>query len=48
MNFDEALENAGVDLLIMAANSPHAVFDEVQARAQVPMLSIVEVTAREA
>lgn len=43
-----ALEDAGADLLIMAANSPHAVFDEVQARTRVPMISIVEVTAREA
>ena len=43
-----ALERAGVDFVMMAANSPHAVFDEVEARAQIPMLSIVRVTADEA
>lgn len=43
-----ALEGAGVEFILMAANSPHAVFDEVAAHARVPMLSIVEVTAEEA
>jgi aspartate racemase len=43
-----ALESAGVDFVIMAANSPHAVFDDVEAQARVPMLSIVRVTAEEA
>jgi aspartate racemase len=43
-----ALESAGVDFVIMAANSPHAVFDDVAAQARVPMLSIVRVTAEEA
>jgi len=40
-----ALEGAGADFILMAANSPHAVFGNVAARAAVPMLSIVEVTA---
>ena len=39
------LEAAGVDFGLMAANSPHAVFDQVAARAAVPMISIVQVTA---
>ena len=39
-----ALERAGVDFIIMAANSPHAVFPEVAAQAAVPLLSIVRVT----
>jgi aspartate racemase len=43
-----ALEDAQADLILMAANSPHAVFDEVEARATVPMISIVQVTARSA
>jgi aspartate racemase len=43
-----ALEAAGAELLLMAANSPHAVFGEVAAQTKVPMISIVEVTAREA
>ena len=40
-----ALERAGAEFIVMAANSPHAVFDEVAASAKVPLLSIVEVTA---
>lgn len=44
----EALIRAGVDLILMAANSPHAVFDQVAAQSSVPMLSIVEVTAQAA
>jgi aspartate racemase len=43
-----ALEAAGVAFVLMAANSPHAVFDQVEASARVPVLSIVEVTARQA
>jgi aspartate racemase len=39
-----ALEAADVDFIIMAANSPHAVYDQIQAQARVPMISIVEVT----
>jgi len=39
-----ALEASGVDFILMAANSPHAVFDAVAAQAQVPLLSIVQVT----
>jgi aspartate racemase len=43
-----ALERAGADFIIMAANSPHAVFEEVEGRATVPVISIAEVTADEA
>jgi aspartate racemase len=43
-----ALEDAGAEFILMAANSPHAVFDDVDAQAEVPMLSIVEVTAKTA
>ncbi len=43
-----ALENAGAEFIIMAANSPHAVFSEVEKRSTVPLLSIVAVTAEEA
>ena len=42
------LAGAGVDFVAMAANTPHLVFDELAARAPVPLLSIVEVCAREA
>ncbi len=43
-----SLEKAGAELVIMAANSPHAVFDEVRKRANVSMISIAEVTAQKA
>ncbi|MFH1587558.1 MAG: amino acid racemase [Candidatus Diapherotrites archaeon] len=43
-----SLEKAGAEFIIMAANSPHAVFDEVQKQAAVPMISIAEVTAKKA
>jgi aspartate racemase len=44
----EALQRAGVDFALMAANSPHAAFDLVAQRAAVPLLSIVDVTLDEA
>jgi aspartate racemase len=44
----EALEKAGADFILMAANSPHAVFDEVKKRSEVPLLSIVTATAEKA
>lgn len=43
-----SLQNSKVDFIIMAANSPHAVFDSVKDKAKVPMLSIAEVTAENA
>lgn len=36
------LENAGCDFIAMACNTGHMVFDRVQARCSVPMVSIVE------
>jgi aspartate racemase len=42
------LAGAGVDFVAMTANTPHIVFDELAARSPVPMVSIVEVCAREA
>jgi len=44
----QALERAGADFAIMAANSPHAVFDPVSRQARIPLLSIVESTGHEA
>jgi aspartate racemase len=44
----QALQDAGAEFVLMAANSPHAAFDEVAAAARVPLLSIVQVTAQEA
>ncbi len=44
----QALERAGADFIVIAANSPHTVFEEVKGRATVPMISIAEVTVDEA
>lgn len=38
----QKLAKAGVDLGLMASNSPHIVFDELASRSPIPLLSIVE------
>jgi len=40
----ERLAKAKADLVLIAANTPHLVFDEVRARSSVAMVSIVEAT----
>lgn len=42
------LKQAQVDVALMAANSPHSVFDQVSAMGIVPLISLVEVVADEA
>jgi aspartate racemase len=42
----EQLASAGADIAIIAANTPHIVFNEVRSRARIPMVSIVEAVAR--
>ena len=42
------LAGAGVSLAIIAANTPHIVFDAVAAKATVPLLSIVDAACDEA
>jgi aspartate racemase len=44
----ERLARAGVDFGVIAANTPHIVFDELQKRSPIPLLSIVEATRHEA
>lgn len=44
----ESLQKAGAQFIVIAANSPHAVFDIVKKRSKVPLISIVEITAKEA
>jgi aspartate racemase len=44
----DALQRAGADFALMAANSPHAVFPQVAAQTTLQLLSIVEVTAQAA
>lgn len=43
-----ALESAGADFIIISANTPHTVFDELAEQTKVPMISIVECTAEKA
>jgi aspartate racemase len=38
----ESLARAGAEIALIAANTPHLVFDEVQRRSPIPMLSIVQ------
>lgn len=40
----ETLEKSGAEFAIISANTPHIVFDQVQARVQIPLYSIVEET----
>ena len=42
------LDRAGVSFAAIAANTPHIVFDTVQARSPLPLISIVEATAEAA
>lgn len=44
----KALEQAGASVIIMAANSPHAVYDDLVQLTKVPILSIVKTTAEKA
>ncbi len=43
----DCLARAGADFGLMAANTPHLVFEQVQRRASIPLLSIVEATCDE-
>jgi aspartate racemase len=43
-----SLENAGAEFVLMAANSPHAVFEELEILSPISLLSIVKVTAEKA
>src|SRR6476661_8914621 len=40
----ERLTRAGAEIALIAANTPHIVFDEVARRATIPMISLVQVT----
>jgi aspartate racemase len=40
----EKLARAGADFGLLASNTPHVVFDEVQRRSPLPLISIVEAT----
>src|SRR5437764_7624391 len=38
----DRLVRAGAEIALMAANTPHIVFDEVQSRSAVPMINLVQ------
>lgn len=42
----KGLERLGCDFAVLAANTPHVVFDQVQDHVHIPMISIVEETYR--
>ena len=44
----EALENAGADFALLASNTPHRFFSELDQRVSIPLLNIAEATAGEA
>ncbi len=44
----ESLVSAGADFGFIAANTPHLVFEELQRRSAIPLLSIVQATANHA
>lgn len=44
----QALERAGADFIAVTANTPHLFYYDLQKKVSVPMISIVEATAREA
>jgi len=44
----KALENGGVAFIVMAANSPHAIYNDLENLSEVPILSIVKATAEKA
>jgi aspartate racemase len=44
----ERLARAGADFAVIASNTPHIVFDEIQRRVPIPMISIVEAAAEAA
>jgi aspartate racemase len=44
----ERLARAGAEIALMAANTPHIVFEEVERRAAIPMISLVQATRERA
>ena len=42
------LASAGAEVGLLSANTPHIVFDEIQSRSRIPLISIVEAACQEA
>jgi aspartate racemase len=43
----ESLERAGAEFIAITANTPHMLFDQIQERSPLPLISIVEATSEE-
>ncbi|WAG55767.1 aspartate/glutamate racemase family protein [Clostridium estertheticum] len=41
-----SLKNEGADFVIIAANSPHSVFHQVNQHVDIPMISIIDTTVQ--
>lgn len=41
----KSLENGGADFVLLCANTPHKIFDEIQKNVKIPLLHIADVTA---
>lgn len=48
MNSLDRLARAGAEIALLAANTPHIVFDELERRSAIPMISLVEATCANA
>jgi len=44
----QRLDRAGADFALLASNTPHIVFDELERRSRIPLVSIVEATCEAA
>lgn len=44
----QKLAQAGADFGLLAANTPHIVFDDIQRQSPIPLISIVKATCEEA
>jgi aspartate racemase len=44
----ESLHDAGADFAVISSNTPHIVFDDVNSRSPIPLISIVEETCKKA
>jgi aspartate racemase len=44
----EQLADAGADFAVLAANTPHIVFDQIRERSRLPLISIAEATCEKA
>ncbi len=44
----DKMKNAGADFAVISANTPHLLFNEIQSKVNLPLISIVDVCAKKA